>query len=1068
MRLNFLFLPFFIVSALLAVLPLQAQTAALPTEPTTTNVVWNTPSDDWNGSVPLGNGEVGVNAWFNAAGELEMFLSRTDAWDDYGRLVKVGGVKITLFDDTQEPNPKALHPFESVLDASTGTLTAKLGAKNREARVAVWVDAHRPVVVVEIDAEVYLTPKATLALWRTEPPEIIEKPEVSDLFWKKEAAKGGANPGDAAEAVPLVGTPVVPDTIITSDALEAAKMIGWYHANHKTPYFDEIAKTQGLDDFPGLKDPFEGRTFGAIVSAASPVYKNERTLYSAVGLKHRFEIAVTCFQPATPEEWTTQTLAALTEAAAVAVDSRRAAHTLWWSEFDARSYLRFTPRKGFQKPPLPESTLFTASERPLAIGVDQSGEERFRGTLSNFNLYALPLTGAQAERVAAYYRLDKDDIAALINYIALTDDEIQDLAAYYKLTAAEIAELQKEFTPSERKLFELTKLFTLRDITILQTLKNFTAIVPYFHYEKPGHNLLFQSRLWEFPDGFSAEISFRPDKVPASESDADAAPDEPQRLFDKMSPGGSDGFALDITPDKKLRLLTRGRVDLFDVKIIPGKWNHVILTVHPNDRIQLYFNGVETLSDRQCQAVDGEETFVVSRAYALQRYLDACAGRGNYPIKFNGSIFTVPAVDPVLAKRADEAKDDPDAPAVAKTTYPGFADYRRWGPGYWWQNSRLPYFSKPMAGDFDLMLPFFKMYASLLPLNVHRTKKYLGHAGAYYPECLYFWGAVFPETYGTQLWSERENKLQETGWHKYEWVGGLELVYLMLAYYEYKQDDAFLAETLLPTATEILTFFDQHYKTDETTGKLIMTPAQALETWWDCLNPMPEIAGLHAVTAKLLALPPEKTTDVQRAFWTAFAAKIPSPPTRVDELTGETILAPAERFAEKRNIENPELYAVFPFRLYAFEKPDYRQALGALLRRENPDCFGWRQDELFMTYLGQSTMAREYLVERARNKDKDARFPVFWGPNYDWTPDQDHGGILTAALQSVVMQIDGDDIYLLPALPPEWDVEFKLHAPKNTVVEGKTLRGKITTLTVTPAERRKDVHIPRPPKSPRF
>ena len=27
--------------------------------------------------------------------------------------------------------------------------------------------------------------------------------------------------------------------------------------------------------------------------------------------------------------------------------------------------------------------------------------------------------------------------------------------------------------------------------------------------------------------------------------------------------------------------------------------------------------------------------------YTLQRWMNACAGRGNYPIKFNGTIFTV-------------------------------------------------------------------------------------------------------------------------------------------------------------------------------------------------------------------------------------------------------------------------------------------------------------------------------------------------------------------------------------------------------------------------------------------
>ncbi len=140
-----------------------------------------------------------------------------------------------------------------------------------------------------------------------------------------------------------------------------------------------------------------------------------------------------------------------------------------------------------------------------------------------------------------------------------------------------------------------------------------------------------------------------------------------------------------------------------------------------------------------------DDAFVVAQSYALQRFIDACAGRGRHPIKFNGSIFTVPH------------KGDPD--------------YRQWGPGYWWQNTRLPYISKCAAGDFDLMLPFFQMYGEdVFKVNVFRTRKYLGHGGAFYPECVYFWGSTFASVYGETPFEAREDKLQESGWHKWEWI----------------------------------------------------------------------------------------------------------------------------------------------------------------------------------------------------------------------------------------------------------------------------------------------------------
>jgi len=70
----------------------------------------------------------------------------------------------------------------------------------------------------------------------------------------------------------------------------------------------------------------------------------------------------------------------------------------------------------------------------------------------------------------------------------------------------------------------------------------------------------------------------------------------------------------------------------------------------------------------------------LSRGYALQRYITACAGRGAQPIKFNGSIF----VD-------GEDKGDGE-------TKP---DRRAWGPNYWFQNTRLIYWPLLATGDFE-------------------------------------------------------------------------------------------------------------------------------------------------------------------------------------------------------------------------------------------------------------------------------------------------------------------------------------------------------------------------------
>jgi hypothetical protein len=213
---------------------------------------------------------------------------------------------------------------------------------------------------------------------------------------------------------------------------------------------------------------------------------------------------------------------------------------------------------------------------------------------------------------------------------------------------------------------------------------------------------------------------------------------------------------------------------------------------------------------------------------------------------------------------------------------------------------------------------------------------------------------------------------------------------------------------------------------------------------------MPELAGCIAVSERLMTLTKEP-------FYRQFRAKLPALP--LCDVDGKKALAPAEKFAVKHNIENPELYAVFPFRLTALGKPNIEWGIEALHHRWDKGSFGWRQDDLFMAYLGLADETRTNIVNRAKRHDKNSRFPAFWGPNYDWTPDQDHGGVLLRTFQTMLMQTDGKKIHLLPAWPKGWDCEFKLHAPLQTVVTGRVRNGKIENLNVTPPERQKDIEL---------
>ncbi len=314
-----------------------------------------------------------------------------------------------------------------------------------------------------------------------------------------------------------------------------------------------------------------------------------------------------------------------------------------------------------------------------------------------------------------------------------------------------------------------------------------------------------------------------------------------------------------------------------------------------------------------------------------------------------------------------------------------------------------------------------------------------------YGNCDFGWGYTGPETRNRYI-------------RRY-WQSGIELTALMLDYYAITQDKKFLRKTVLPLANGTTTFFDQHWERVEG-SKIHFEPAQALENWWKCVNPLPEIAGLKYILGRLLEIPKELTSETQRKVWQKILSDLPSVPSKVKG--NKRFLLPAEKYSTKRNTENPELYAVFPYRLFGVGKSELDIALETWRRRCHKETSGWRQDAIQSAYLG---LAGEAACDVGRNfaqKDPCSRFDAFWGPNSDWIPDQDHGSVASIALQRMLLQSEGKKILLLPAWPKDWDVDFKLHAPVNTTVEGQYSDGKFQKLKVTPRSRREDVKIMQP------
>jgi hypothetical protein len=91
-------IPSWVPAKLVAILLLTATTLVASPDPQ--NVLWTSPSTDHHGSMPLGNGDIALNAWMTDDGDLRFYISKTDPWDDNARLLKVGKVRVHL-----DPSP---------------------------------------------------------------------------------------------------------------------------------------------------------------------------------------------------------------------------------------------------------------------------------------------------------------------------------------------------------------------------------------------------------------------------------------------------------------------------------------------------------------------------------------------------------------------------------------------------------------------------------------------------------------------------------------------------------------------------------------------------------------------------------------------------------------------------------------------------------------------------------------------------------------------------------------------------------------------------------------------------
>lgn len=885
--------------------------------------------------MPIGNGDIAANVWVEPDGTLSLFLAKTDAWDDNARLLKLGRVRVRL-----DPSPLEREPrFVQRLDLENGVIDISMGRADAPTNLAVYVDAHRPVCIVDVDSTLPVNVEVQLDPWRLEPRT------VKEVTWSDVYCVDWGKP-------PKEPTVTSPDTFLPATRSGEVGEIAWYHRNERTPIPATFALQSISPLLASFDDPILHRTFGGRITAEGFAPNDAWTLRSTEARRHHTIETWALTQPSAEPDAFVADLRELRDAAAPTSDATRAAHRRWWNEFWTRSWIRISSNGAGPVHPLPNNP------NPVAIGTDANGSNAFKGSIERIVVVDRTLTEAEIAAIASDSRATPDGTV-----LSWRDGDA-------------------------RRIDDAPALDAVNGVTLL------AWITPETHHPGGG------------------------------------------RIIDKCAVGSAEGWVLDTYPGNSLRFIAGDPAVTFDARLQPGRRTFVAGAYDATTgQRHLFIDGMPVASTEPLPA----PTDAIERGYVLQRYMNACAGRGAMPIKFNGSLFTI--------GRAGHDDGDPD--------------YRRWGPGYWFQNTRLIYWPMFASGDVDLTDAFFRMYVDALPLlrAVHRERfgARLAPDAAAFHETIYFWGLPDNASFGWERDGVPDGEVRNPYIRHYR-SGSIELLVMALERHDYTRDAAFFESTVVPLATSVLGFYATFFPRNAE-GRLVIEPAASLETWHDASDPLPEIAGLNDAIDRLLRVDSSLLAPHDELVSRAKDLRAALPPIPIGATDAGSTLQPARRFEALANVENPELYAVFPYRLFSVGHEGLDVGRRTFDARRNRANRGWCQDSIHAAYLGLGDAAAAMLASRASATDSKSRFPAFWGPNYDWVPDQDHGSNILTTLQAMLVQPVGDTIYVLPAWPRGWDCDFKVHAPKNTVLEGSIRDGHVTTMRVTPPERVDDIVI---------
>jgi hypothetical protein len=328
------------------------------------NVVWNTPSKDATGVMPLGNGDIAAGVYAIENGDLYLLLAKNDAYTYMGDIFKTGRVRISL-----NPNPfRTGKSFLQTLDIATGAILIRADGVN----LRIWADANRPVYHVEITSPDEIAVTVQPDLWKRIDHNISN---VTKLYTvAKEGWKPSLEP--------------------TQDVrLERGGKILWYFpVGDRSTYSDDL-KFYNVESMSSMfPDPFRFNTFGNLLE--SPQLSLIGGTLSGKGKTFDIRVHALTMQTPEPSKWI-ETME-LQAACPIDVIKDWKEHCRWWTDFWERSWIIATDNT------LPEVMREKLNGEPSASGT-RDEEDGAALTSQSYNIFRFIMASQSRGRVQSKF-----------------------------------------------------------------------------------------------------------------------------------------------------------------------------------------------------------------------------------------------------------------------------------------------------------------------------------------------------------------------------------------------------------------------------------------------------------------------------------------------------------------------------------------------------------------------------------------------------------------------------------------------------------------------------------------